>query len=263
MAYNAQYGCCGFSYWQHNNAAKAAANGEDWKNVDSTTWKPTYKNLIEAYFAYGIAQGEPGPDPDEGVSNAAMFAWAYKLGLIDGYLEVPIEYADWFAMTFHGAAVGQVLDGNQAISDFNAKPRIPWAAMGKSDGHDTLLIEGDGEGNGAEITWGGVQPFELSYRETNWTDVWVIIDKEDPNVDQAKLAAVLQELHGVVNVAPAEAESESLLERVEDAFKSIPQEFKDAIKILHKVIDAAMEKESVAVIEKLLADFLKTYAKSL
>jgi len=198
MAHNDVLGCCGFSAWQHYNAAIAAFFHLDFENVDTTTWAPKFKDLPPAYFAYGISIGEPGPHPDFGVDNANMLAWAYKLGLIDGYLEVPLEYADWFARTFHGALIGQVLDGNQATRDFEATPRIPWAAMGTSDGHDTLLIRGDGEGGGAEVTWGGVIPFLLSYRETNWTDCWVIIDKEDPTVDQAALKAVLEEMHGVV-----------------------------------------------------------------
>jgi hypothetical protein len=195
MAFNADLGCCGFSMWQHYNAAIAIENGEPWEKVRETTWLPHFPNLPSAYYAYGIAQGEPGPHPDEGVSNAAMLAWAYKLGLIDGYLEVPLAYADWYAKTFHGMGLGQVLDGPTAISDFNA--HRPWDAMGKSDGHDTLYTEGDGEGGGVEITWGNKQLFTPAYRANNWTDGWVIVDKENPNVDQVKLDAILTEMHGV------------------------------------------------------------------
>ena len=215
MAYNAQLGCCGFSAWQHYNAAIAAFYHEPWKLVRETTWLPQYPRLDLAYYAYGLAQGEPGPNPDQGVTNAAMLGWAYKLGLIGGYAEVPIEYADWFAMTFHGAIVGQDLDGNQAISDFQAHPRIPWSAMGKTDGHDTLLIEGDGQGNGAEVTWGGVQPFDVSFRTNNWTDVWVIIDREDPLVDQAALQEALTSVHGVVVNTPVETPSGGFFGRLE------------------------------------------------
>lgn len=215
MAFNARLGCCGMSMWQHYNMAKAAANGEPFLNCWQTTWLPAFPGLEPAYWAYGIAQGEPGPHPDQGVSNATLFAWAYKLGLINGYLEVPIEYADWFGQTFHGVAIGQVLDANEAIACFDASPRRPWTAMAKTDGHDTLGASGDGEGGGTEITWGGVQPYDVTYRETNWTDTWVIVDKEDPNVDQAALDAVLTEMHGVVGPQEAQSRREGLLGRIE------------------------------------------------
>ena len=256
MAYNADLGCCGFSAWQHYNAAKAAANGEDWKTVRETTWLPTYARLDAAYYAYGIAQGEAGPHPDQGVSNAAMLAWAYKNGFIDGYLEVPVQFADWFAMTFHGAIVGQVLDGDTAINDFNARPRRAWRAMGKSDGHDTLLAEGDGVGGGAEITWGGVEPFDVTYRENNWTDVWVIIDKEDPNIDQVALAAILTEMHGVVSI-PAAAPALLDPSEIEHDIINVFDHAEHFVKPIEKIIEEGIKREGVQVVVKALSLILK------
>jgi hypothetical protein len=269
MAYNARLGCCGFSGCQHYNMAIAVANGEDWKDCYKTTWAPNYPNLPDAYYAYGIAQGEPGPHPDEGVDNATMLAWMYKLGMIDGYLEVPKGYEDWFAMTFHGALIGQNLDATIAINDFNANPRIPWDTMGITDGHDTLLIAGDGEGGGDEITWGGVQPFTPGYRQNNWTDCWVIIDKEDPNVNQAALAQILTEMHGVVNpvedspAAKAHGFIHELEQELTSLYHEVPSGLKGFIHGLHKASDAALEHEAVDVIEQLLADALKAYSHGL
>lgn len=62
---------------------------------------------------------------------------------------------------------------------------------------------------------------------------------------------------------PIEGLGERIQELVERIAKKIPDDFKESIKLIHKVVDAAMEKESIAVVEKLLADFLKAYAKSL
>jgi hypothetical protein len=261
MASNAQFGCCGFSAWQHYNDAKAAASANAlWRQIGLRSWAPHFASLLPAYFAYGIAQGEPGPRPDDGVDNATMLAWAYKLGLIDGYFEVPKGYEDWFAMTFHGAIVGQALDGTTAIADFDAVPRRPWDAMGKTDGHDTLLIEGDGQGGGAEVTWGGVQPFTPAYRQTNWTDVWVIVDRDDPNVDQTALKAILTELHGVVSSTPDVAENTSdLLDKIEHAIEKVPGHIVEALKHGHRLEEAIAEQASVAVIEDIVKALIKAY----
>lgn len=212
LANNGRWGCCGFSAWQHANMAKLLPDGA-WQDAFKTTWLPNFPSLLPAYFAYGLAQGETGTPPDKpdepdfGVDNASMLAWAYKLGLIYGYAEVPMEYVDWFAQTFHGVLIGQALDGDVAINDFEASPRIPWDTMGKTDGHDTLLAVTHADGTGSEVTWGGVQPYTLAYRQNNWTDAWVIFDKDDPNVDHAALAAALAEVHGTV--APSEADQAS------------------------------------------------------
>ena len=134
--------------------------------------------------------------------------------------------------------------------------------MPKQDGHDTYYVKSAGQGPGVLITWGGLQPFDVPFRNENITDAWVFFDKNDAAINRPVLEAALEAVHGTVSSAVAPT-TESLLERVEDAFKSIPEEFKAAIKILHKIVDAAMEKESIAVVEKLIADFLKAYAKSL
>jgi len=221
MANNGQWGCCGFSLWQHANQAKLVASGGDFKTAYLTTWLPAFESLLPAYWAYGIAQGEAPPHPDFGVDNATMLAWAYKLGLIYGYAEVDDDEFDWFSQTFHGGFVGQGLDGNKASADFEASPRIPWDTMAMPDGHDTLCIITHADGSGASVTWGAVQPYTAAYRRTNWQDRWVIFDKDDPLVDHDALQAALLEAHGVVApptpVIPTSGPtaSESFLKRVE------------------------------------------------
>jgi len=212
MADNGQWGCCGFSAWQHANMAK----GHSPADGPLTTWLPAYPSLLPAYWAYGLAMGEVGqpprsPDqPDFGVSNASMLAWALKLGLIYGYGEVTDEYHDWFAQTFDGVLVGQVLDGNVASRDFEHTPRIPWDTMATPDGHDTLTIITHPDGSGATVTWGAVQPYTAAYRQTNWTDRWVIFDKDDDKVNWTALEAALADVHGVDVMTTARANYELL-----------------------------------------------------
>jgi outer membrane biosynthesis protein TonB len=204
MDFNDQYSDCGFAALDHYNVAKSG----DVSNVGKFG-APQFQTLLDAYWAYGIAQGEPGPRPDQGVDNASMLAWAYKVGLIYGYGEVPKDQADWYANTFNGALVGQILD-DDAETDFEASPPIAWGSKNEhpdpSEGHDTLLIQGDGQGGGAEVTWGGLQPFTAFYRANNWTDVWVIFDADDPSVNHTALQEALEAVHGTLSPNASESQ---------------------------------------------------------
>ena len=192
-------GDCGAAMTDHYNMAKQSN-----KALYNTLGNPLYAGTMATYFAYGLAQGEvgqlPAPpnEPDYGVSNQSWFAFLYKMGLIKGYGEVVDQYGDWFAQTFKGLCVGQGLDGMIAGTDFDASPRIPWDSMDMPDGHDTLTIITHTDGSGACVTWGSVQPYTASYRQTNWQDRWVIFDEDDPNVNWPALQAALTEIHGVV-----------------------------------------------------------------
>ena len=209
---NDVYGDCGFAAMDHYNVAKMGTQA-----VIGKFGFPQYDTLIDAYFAYGIAQGEPGPHPDQGVSNATMLAWAYNERLIDGYGEIPIEALDWYAKTFSGALIGQNLSDN-AEQQFEADPQIPWGTDDKPDpgeGPDTLVVSGDGNGDGVLITWGAPQPFLVNYRTSNITDAWVVFDADDPAVDWPTLQAALNAVHGTVGPEPTASAPESILGRIE------------------------------------------------
>jgi len=184
-------GDCGFAALDHYNVAKSGLT-----SLIGKFGSPNFSSLAEAYFAYGIAQGEPGPTPDQGVSNATVLAWAVKLGLIFGYAEVEPQYLDWFASEFGGALLGLAIDGNVASQDFNDYPRKTWTKMQQLDGHDTLYVKSQGKGPGTLVTWGGEQPFSESFRKFNITDSWVIFDQYDPRVNWTTLEAALAEVHG-------------------------------------------------------------------
>ena len=194
---------------------------------------PKFATALDAYWAYGIAQGEAPPHPDFGVDNANLFAWAYKEGLIYGYAEVDDDEFDWFAQLFDGGCVGLTVDAQTMSDDFNASPRVPWDAFpGAQSGHDTLGIITHADGSGALVTWGAVQPYTLAFRQTNWTDRWVIFDENDPNVDHAKLQAALLAVHGVL---PAQASAtvppvaEGFIKRAEADVTSIVDKVGEAI----------------------------------
>lgn len=203
---NDRYGCCGFAAMDHYNIAKTGN-----LKLIGTFGTSKFPSLIDAYFAYGIAQGEPGPRPDQGVSNATMLAWAVNEGFIWGYGEVQPAFLDWYAKTFRGALLGVLIDGTVASNDFNEYPhRPPWNAMGRLDGHDTLYVKSQGKGPGTLITWGGQQTFTEEFRNTNITDTWVVFDKFDPAVDHTVLEAALVDVHGVDVLAAAREKYELL-----------------------------------------------------
>jgi hypothetical protein len=100
-------------------------------------------------------------------------------------------------------------------------------------------------------------------------DAWLAVAKTYPGFDGYGPSAdpTLTTPAEVVPVAPTDdsveqtlkQDAESIVHRVEDLIHAVPSDFKAFMKQMHKVIDAAMEKESVEVIEKLLADALKAY----
>ena len=203
---NDKYGDCGFAAMDHYNIAKTGNRALIGKFGTSK-----FPTLEDAYFAYGIAQGEPGPRPDFGVSNATMLAWALSEGLIYGYAEVQPEYLDWFAKEFNGALLGLAIDGVVAGNDYNEYPhRPPWNTMATPDGHDTTYVKSQGKGPGTLVTWGGLQTFTESFRKTNVTDTWVVFDKYDAKVDDAALEAALADVHGVDVMTSARANYELL-----------------------------------------------------
>ena len=129
MLGNDQYGDCGAAATDH---AFIAQDGV----VSDRLGTPKYPGTLATYFAYGVAQGEPGPTPDQGVDNATWLAWLYKSGIIKGYAEVPVSHINHYAKVFAGALLGLYFDASQAIAQFNED--TAWTAMPRRDGHDVL-----------------------------------------------------------------------------------------------------------------------------
>jgi hypothetical protein len=201
---NDEWSDCGAAAPDHGNMAKA-------NNVAllGTLGQPKYAGTLPTYWAYGLSQGETGTppaqpnQPDQGVTNNSWLGWLYTEGIIDGYGEVPLDELDSYAQDFNGLLLGLELD-DDAESDFEASPPIPWGSSpgdtpDPQEGHDTWLIKLHADGSGSLITWGGLQPFTLDFRQQNITDAWAILDAEDAKrtgVNWAALQGALQAIHG-------------------------------------------------------------------
>ena len=199
MLGNDQYGDCGAAATDH---AFIAQDGL----VADTLGNPTYPGTLATYFAYGLAQGEPGPQPDEGVDNATWLGFLYSEGIIQGYAEVPVAHVNHYGSLFKGCLLGLAFDGNQAIADF--QNHVAWGPMARSDGHDVLYVA-----TREVVTWGALQALAPGFLVANATDAWVIIDPDDPKVDGAALRAALESVHGVeATVEPATTPPEAPVE---------------------------------------------------
>ena len=278
---NDVWGDCGPTATDKNNCTKVgdhAAYGQ--------LGMPKFAGTLGTYWAYGLAQGETGqppnqPDqPDNGVDNASWFGFLYKNGIIDGYGEVPLTALDQFAATGHGLVVGLQINDQQAIDDFNSGR--PWDVMENiTGGHDTLLVKLHTDGTGSLLTWGKAQPFTVAFRNHNFTDAWIIWDKDDPSVDWTALQAALDEVHGVLGAAPTDVprtpestvqrvlkEAEEYAQKIVHAVEEIPEsvqkhsaflsKFEDRIRqILGKVLTRSTEDALTNELKRLLEDVLK------
>ena len=187
---NDRLGCCGWAAPDHGNIAKTG----DMKLL-GTFGAPKFSPGINTYFAYGISQGEPGPEPDEGVANNTWLHFLWQNGIIDGYCEVPLNKLDTYAPIGSGLLTGLQLD-DQAQQQF--AEHEPWnGSPDPSEGHDVWTIKTHADGSFAVVTWGAVQECTLNFRQNNVTDLWLITDKDDPSVDNAALQAAIGALHGV------------------------------------------------------------------
>jgi hypothetical protein len=195
---NDQYGDCGPAATDHGDMAKA-----DDPALLGTLGEPKYSGTLATYFAYGIAQGEPGPNPDEGVDNASWLGFLWKNGLIEGYGEVPLDQIREYAVLFDGLLIACQLS-DEAEQEFEAGQPWNWSASeppDPNDGHDVLLIQYADDGGVTVVTWGALQKCTAAWVEHNVTDAWAILTAEDAKragVNWAALIASLQAVHGMI-----------------------------------------------------------------
>ncbi len=112
---NDKLGCCGFAARDHVDVAKTGD-----VTLIGKFGQPKFSTLADAYFAYGIAQGEPGPEPDQGVDNATMMQWDFNEGFNEGFMEIPVYSIDYFVSKGRGVIIGVAIDGQQASQDFES-----------------------------------------------------------------------------------------------------------------------------------------------
>jgi hypothetical protein len=196
---NSEFGDCGPAATDHYNVAKTG----DTDLIDTLGGV----GPLSLYFQYGVAMGEPGPEPDEGVDNASWLGFLYRKGIIDGYGEVPLDQIREYAVAFNGVLIACLL-GDDAEQNFSAG--IPWDESASeppdpNDGHDVLLVEYAADGTIKVVTWGALQEATPAWVAHNITDAWVILDADDAKragVNWSALTVALTEIHGTDNPAP-------------------------------------------------------------
>jgi hypothetical protein len=249
------------------------------------------------YFPYGVAMGEQGQPPapvnkpDEGSDPTTYADWVVSQDAeVEFSAEIDVSDAvsnpegvllriKQAAVDFDGVAICVNLCPNNE-NEFNLGQ--PWTvgagnAPDPNEGHG-VWIDAFTPTHAQVATWG----FADQLVTNEWLTQCITSCRVYGTKSQAEQAgynfaaweAVAKTYPGYASYPVAEEpidETEpvagimesprDLLQKVEEAMRDIPEEFKAAVKILHKVMDAAMERESVAVVEKLLADFLAAYLK--
>ena len=195
MDFNDQLGCCGFAAADHGNMAEAGK-----ADLSGKLYTPPYGSLEDAYWAYGVQQGEPGPKPDEGVSNNVFVPWMVANKFAKNTVEVPLEYLTWAASQGHGLLLGVSLD-DDAEQDFEHTPQIPWGSANENpdpaEGHDIWFVMAkekwvtDGSTVGEVVTWGWTQPIAADFVKKNIQDAHLIVFKNSAIIDQQKYAAAI------------------------------------------------------------------------
>ena len=186
---NDKWGCCGLAMCDHYNVAKSGD-----VSLIGKFGSPKFASLLDAYWAYGIAQGEPGPEPDQGVDNATLFQWAFDQGLIDAFMEIDKAHLRMSMLNYKGVCIGVRLD-SAAESDFEAVPPIDWGAPGEvldpNAGHDILVVKYDDTGRIMVWTWGGDQWCDADFVENNVSDCWVFVDEDDAKYNGVNYEALI------------------------------------------------------------------------
>ena len=196
MLANDRLGCCGVAMTEHGRMAKAVlpSTTPGVYTLEPNFVAPTDDETEALYWAYGIAQGEPGPEPDEGVANATWLAWLFaqtqaKLAGDDvqefAYAEVDYTNAEAInqaMLDFHGVFCGvQLTDDAQQLFE----QQQPWTtANGEqpdpSEGHDILKVKYDTEaGLDTYVTWGALQEATIEWSAACVDEAWVIVTEED------------------------------------------------------------------------------------
>ncbi len=182
-------------------------------------------------MAYGLAQGEPGPYPDQGVSNLAMLTWLYQQTKqhpgedLLAFAEVALpgtsaqDNADAIhraMIDFRGCLLGLILT-DQAFGQFERGE--PWSISAANpldyqEAHDVALVAyGDRPTrvptyikepiaptvNDWVITWADWQSMTVAYDAAGITDAWVVMTHEDADRAGYDYNAAIAEIETMLN----------------------------------------------------------------
>jgi hypothetical protein len=159
---------------------------------------------VQLYFQYGIAQGESGTQPDQGVDNPTWFTYLMNKGIIDAWAELPLTVDEIHAAmnNFSGVCIAVDLPSD-AEQEFNNGQ--PWSLAGgespdPNEGHDILLVKYDENGY-TFVTWGALEPATAQWDASCIQNAYVFVSKEDAQnngVNLQSLIAAIQQLGGTV-----------------------------------------------------------------
>lgn len=209
-------GDCGVAGTEHGRMAKALVSvGNGVPTFETGFVLPTTPYTAGLYFAYGNAQGEPGPYPDQGVTNAMWMQYLYDHKLIDWYGELDTrDPAEIHAVMLacRGVLVAVALNKTAEQQFANGQP---WS-VGKTDpstpsmGHDILLVGFSPTGE-TFVSWGAVQHATVTWDSACILDAWAFGTKEDAEragYTFAAIRAAIESAGGTVNGPAAGQEKE-------------------------------------------------------
>ena len=229
MLGNDQYGDCGPAATEHIRMVKALLSvANETATFASSFVLPNDTNTETLYFDYGVSQGEPGPNPDQGVDNKSWLTYLFNLTeaakVIKGDDVVEWAFAELDAsnpteiraavMNYSCVLIGCALS-DTAETEFENGQLWTISASEPADpqnGHDVVMAGWDANGE-ILLTWGAPQratvAWETGEESAGDLEAWVLITKEDAErngVDLAGLQAQIRSWGGTSNVpAPGPA----------------------------------------------------------
>lgn len=230
---NDKYGDCGAAATYHGFMAKALALSGTTAAVTNylqATYEPgfvlpTDASVETTYFAYGRAMGEPGDQPDQGVSNDTWLKFLKDQGIIELYAQLDVTNPDQIhqaMLDFRGVLVGIALTGSAEQEFENHQPwnASPTEQPNPQEGHDIYLVKYDTTVPAAAetfITWGALQDATIDWENAeapNFMDAWVFFSKEDADRVGVDAAALESEINAWTSAQTVE--KKSLLQRAEE-----------------------------------------------
>lgn len=183
---NDKYGCCGPAATDHYQVAKSG----------QTSQINTLGGVgpVALYFQYGTAQGEPGPNPDQGVDNPTWLTFLFNKGVIEAWAQVPSDPNEIHSamLNFSGVLIGVDLtdDAEQLFNNHQ-----PWTLSGgespdPNEGHDILLVTYDDQGDDTFVTWGALQKSTVQWDAGCIQGAYVIVTSDDATRNGVDLVAL-------------------------------------------------------------------------
>lgn len=212
MLRNDQLGDCVPAATEHYRMAKGIFPGDA---------APTDTETADLYFAYGVDQGEPGPQPDDGVEIATWLQWLFaqtEAAKLAGDDIVEYAFAEITNLAPSNLGVemlefrGVILGVNLTDDAQQLFPNSPWTvANGEqpdpNEGHGVLHAKFDNSAQlGTCVTWGALEGMTYPWMSACVEEAWVIVTREDAQnsgVDFDALVAAIKALGGDVGPTPA------------------------------------------------------------